>query len=641
MLLTTSKKKKRIYPMRRTHELHSIKDLIELTQRAAHYDHINMDMLYNITPQLIEIENMIGMCELKRTLFYQIIYYLQDLNIEKSKDYLHTVILGPPGSGKCLAKDTLILSENGFGIFVQDLKIGDKILGDDKVSRTILSTCQGTETMYTIKTPTLEYTVNESHQLSFQHVKSGEKCEFSVKDYLELKDKNSYVGYKIGFQIKPIRVLAIDPYVWGYRIGSINKGDSSKKTCLIRFSNTDIQAYFESFSIVYPTNYCHYFALDLLYFRGYEEFETALNCSSEDRYYILAGLLDACAVYNEIADKMTFYVEVSDTLILRLCDSLAIAYQLNTHALSYTMLSSRTRDLFYQCVTIDNVSFNIPSFLCKTGLPKREQVHTFPIDIVKVGEGEYYGFECDGNGRFLLYNGTVTHNTSIARIIGEMYKNMDVLSRDGIFKIAKREDFVAEFLGQTAIKTRKLLNECKGGVLFIDEVYALGPGNNPNDTDSFSKEAVDTLNVFLSENSHLFCCIIAGYEEDVKRCFFSINQGLERRFQWVHRVGDYSSENLVDIFIKLVHESSWYCAADRSFIHNCIHENPELFKSLGGAMENLFTKCKMMHAKRRINRPQCQKFEILNTDITEAIKVLKPNQLNRKEKTNHHLSMYI
>ena len=87
-------------------------------------------------------------------------------------------------------------------------------------------------------------------------------------------------------------------------------------------------------------------------------------------------------------------------------------------------------------------------------------------------------------------------------------------TKDGIFKIAKREDFVGEYLGQTAIKTKKLLKSCLGGVLFIDEAYALGPGQK--DRDSFSKEAIDTLNAFLSENKDNFCCIIAGYENDIK-----------------------------------------------------------------------------------------------------------------------------
>jgi SpoVK/Ycf46/Vps4 family AAA+-type ATPase len=92
--------------------------------------------------------------------------------------------------------------------------------------------------------------------------------------------------------------------------------------------------------------------------------------------------------------------------------------------------------------------------------------------------------------------------TTVAKIIGKIYQSLGILSRNGNFKIAYRDDFIAGYLGQTAIKTKKLLNSCIGGVLFIDEVYALAPRDN--DKDSFSKEALDILTAFLSEHKNDF-----------------------------------------------------------------------------------------------------------------------------------------
>jgi hypothetical protein len=117
------------------------------------------------------------------------------------------------------------------------------------------------------------------------------------------------------------------------------------------------------------------------------------------------------------------------------------------------------------------------------------------ITIEELEIDDYYGFTIDGNHRFLLGDFTVTHNTSVAKILGNIYKNTGILSKDGKFKIGYRDDFVGEYLGQTATKTRKFLNSCLGGVLFIDEVYSLGPGQK--DKDSFSKEAIDTIGVAL------------------------------------------------------------------------------------------------------------------------------------------------
>lgn len=634
--MDASKKKKRIRPVRRNNiELHSINDLIVLSQTGVQYDHINTEMLWRITPQLVEINQMIGMEELKTSLFYQIIYYLQDLSIGNSKDYLHTVILGSPGTGKCLAKDTFVMMYDGTFKKVQDIKVNDKIMGDDSTSRTILNTCQGVDDMYRIHTPTFSYVVNQEHQLSLIY-DNDIFCERTLKEFLYL-DQSRYRGYKKAYQVQPVLELTIDAYLWGYvYCSSKPSGDEHQR--ILHITCERIQSYFESFSIIHPFSLNQFFLVDMNYFKGYS-IDQMLSCSKEDRLYILAGMADALGRYDKYSNCLRLIVEESLFIITRLCDSLALKYSFDRHELNYT-LTNEPISIQYYTLEIYN-AHHIPCFSFDYDYTLQTSLSiSFPIRIESIGEGDYYGFECDGNGRFLLKDGTVTHNTTIARIIGEMYKNMGILSPEGTFKIAKREDFIAEYLGQTAIKTKKLLDKCKGGVLFIDEVYALGPGKQ--DADSFSKEAIDTLNVFLSENSHMFCCIIAGYEEDVKNCFFSINQGLERRFQWVHRIGKYSTDNLVDIFFKLIEESCWYYDIERNVVSNIINKYPHLFESFGGSMENLFTKCKMAHAKRLINHSGSKKHQLINNDLLEAIELLKPNQMfEKKQESTTYLSMYV
>jgi len=626
--------KKRIYPVLRKQELHCIGDLIRLSQQGKKYDHINTEMLWKITPQLVEIEQMIGMTELKQTLFYQIIYYLQELSIDDSNDYLHTVILGHPGTGKCLGRDTLLLMYDGYQKKVQDVSVGEYLLGDDSTPRRVLSTCQGRERMYRIQTPTFSYIVNESHQLSFFVTTTEEFIECSVADYLALEQPPEYHGYKNGYKFHPPLELSIDAYLWGYTYCA-SKPLGSEKYDLIRFEHDKVYHYFNSFSIIEPFHNNGLHLLMMEYFSDYKNVMHILWCSTEQRRYFLAGMLDATGVYDTRTQSIDVHITTTFLkIVCMLCDSLALPYTLmnkdkfhyDNNEISFTHLQ------VHQAQSIPCLALNY------TYTAPKHMRYTFPIEIIPLEEDDYFGFECDGNGRFLLEDGTVTHNTTIARIIGEMYKNMGILSPEGVFKIAKREDFIAEYLGQTAIKTKKLLDTCKGGVLFIDEVYALGPGKD--DADSFSKEAIDTLNVFLSENSHLFCCIIAGYEEDVKNCFFSMNQGLERRFQWVHRIGDYDTDNLIDIFYKLVGEGGWTCRIDRKCIYNIIEKNPTFFQSFGGSMENLLTKCKMTHAKRLLNRARAVKHELTNEDLREAVTLLKPNQLHTKD-TITHLSMYV
>lgn len=214
-----------------------------------------------------------------------------------------------------------------------------------------------------------------------------------------------------------------------------------------------------------------------------------------------------------------------------------------------------------------------------------------------------------------------TGKTTVAHIIAKIYQAMGILSAEGPFKIAHRDDFIAGYLGQTAIKTQKLLNSCLGGVLFIDEVYSLGPGQE--DKDSFSKEAIDTLCSFLSEHTSDFCCIAAGYEKDIEKCFFAVNDGLESRFQWKHKIGEYSASELKDIFLRKVKHINWDISIDKDIITGIIGKNKEFFTNAGRDIINLISKCKMAHARRVLPLGKEYKFILTQEDLEKGLEMVK------------------
>jgi SpoVK/Ycf46/Vps4 family AAA+-type ATPase len=261
----------------------------------------------------------------------------------------------------------------------------------------------------------------------------------------------------------------------------------------------------------------------------------------------------------------------------------------------------------------------------------------------------YYlkGFHLKNNNEEYLHTMIMglpgTGKTTVARIIGKLYQSMGVLSEDGPFKIAYREDFIAGYLGQTAIKTKKLLSSCIGGVLFVDEVYSLGPGET--NKDSFSKECMETITSFLSEHKKDFCFIGAGYEDDIKKCFFAGNKGLERRFQWVHTIGKYSEGELADIMIKMVKEMEWHICLDRDEIIQLIKKDIKLFKNAGGDIENFLSKCKMVHAKRVFSLEKEHMFVFTKKDFENSIELIKKyiikTEKEEKEKESKHMSMYM
>jgi SpoVK/Ycf46/Vps4 family AAA+-type ATPase len=227
-----------------------------------------------------------------------------------------------------------------------------------------------------------------------------------------------------------------------------------------------------------------------------------------------------------------------------------------------------------------------------------------------------------------------TGKTTVARILGQIYSALGVIKDNkNVFKIAHREDLVASYLGQTATKTLDLLQSCVGGVLFIDEVYALGSGVEGKD--SFSKEAVDTLCGFLSENADRFVCIVAGYEEDVERCFFRLNKGLKSRFNWVHSLTSYAPSEMCDIFFAQVKSIGWCIrASDKEEIRENIKKESSIFdQGQGRAIKNFVFKCKIAHSKRLLYSPDCAPGEITAQDVDDAIQLVLSGMksANKKE----------
>lgn len=193
-----------------------------------------------------------------------------------------------------------------------------------------------------------------------------------------------------------------------------------------------------------------------------------------------------------------------------------------------------------------------------------------------------------------------TGKTELAEKLAKIYLKLGIV-KNNIFKKVKRSDLVAGYLGQTAIKTAiktaKVIEECKGGVLFIDEAYSFGNSEGKDGKNSFSKECIDVLNQALTESKSDFICIIAGYSNDLTKSFFSYNSGLERRFSIRFSICTYSNEELGKIFIKKVKECDWMIDIIESELTKIIKSNRIYFKFNGGDMEVLFSKCKISHCK--------------------------------------------
>ena len=135
-----------------------------------------------------------------------------------------------------------------------------------------------------------------------------------------------------------------------------------------------------------------------------------------------------------------------------------------------------------------------------------------------------------------------TGKTTVARIMSRIYHSLDILSKGQLVEV-DRSGLVAGYVGQTALKTQKVIEKAMGGVLFIDEAYALN-GKSEND---FGQEAIDTILKAMEDHRDDLVVIVAGYTELMDR-FIHSNPGLESRFNRFLMFEDYTPEQMVSIF---------------------------------------------------------------------------------------------
>ncbi len=371
------------------------------------------------------------------------------------------VIIGRRGTGKCMGINTPVIMADGKIKMIQDIVEGDKLIGDDNCVRNVIGTTTGRDLLYKVcQKNGDDYVVNGNHILSLKYNRAdcsrtilgtklikGDILEIPVNEYIKLNknEKEYLVGYKVSINF-PKKEVPIDPYLIGLWLGdgtSANTEFTNQDSVILHYlahklpeydcylNNKKSKKYGYRFNGVNTNNFVLQTLKDLDLINNKHIPDIYKYNSRENQLKLLAGLLDtdgsldSCNGYDFIQKNHQLSKDVQ--FIVR---SLGLSSTIVECKKSCMYKGTKREGIYFRQHITGNGIEEIPCLIKRKKASIRKQIknnlHT-GIKIEPIGEGDYYGFQIDGNQRYLLGDFTVTHNSTLIKDLLYSLRRMGML----------------------------------------------------------------------------------------------------------------------------------------------------------------------------------------------------------------------
>jgi len=330
---------------------------------------------------------------------------------------------------------------------------------------------------------------------------------------------------------------------------------------------------------------------------------------------------DIQELYQQVLEKLEKNINIDDDMKIELLDYITNTYKNNNFPypdyrddLCEKIIFSKKVPSYEKDKNMEEIFEELDSLV---GLDNVKQVLRELVSLIELKNKAKDDLKIKNINLHMIFLGNPgTGKTTVARIVAQILYNLKYIKQNKLIEVSSK-DLVAEYVGQTAPKTMAVVQKALGGVLFIDEAYSLASGKGQGN--SYNEEAIATLIQAMENNREDLVVIFAGYTKEMQD-FLNSNSGIVSRIGYTIEFKDYTSDELVQIFLQMMKKAGFIVTEDAIERAKEIIEQYKNRENFGNARfaRNLYEKSVVKHAANTSGKKGKKLIKTISVDDISA-----------------------